>query len=60
MTRVLILYQLFPRATFKTGSPINQPTHVLLPKLNFRIYYKRITNISRKTHGTNFHFCLYK
>ena len=60
MTCVWILYQLFPRANFKTGSPINPLTHVQLPELNFRLYYKRITNISRKTHGTNFHLCLYK
>ena len=43
MTFVLNLYQLFPRATFKTGSPLNPPTHFQLPELNFRLYYKRIT-----------------
>ena len=57
MTRVLILFQLLPRATFKTGSPINPPTHVQLPELNFRLYDKRITKVSRKTNGTKYHFC---
>ena len=42
MTRALILYRLFPRATFKTWSPINPPRYVQLPEPCFRLCYKRI------------------
>ena len=50
MTFVLILYQLFPRATFKTGSPLNPPTHFREKELEKRrLCMNRIKELVNKS-----------